>query len=236
MLRSRHLSPRSPTRAGSAGRIEDRHQPDDAGIAVVPFPRKALEGAALAGHLVEIAADILDGRDAGVEQRLVRRVPVREILDRVAAGRLLVFRQQVLDLRAVAMRAERGRERMIDARGVDADQLHLLLHQPFGRLLGKARRMAEIFLAVGIAAMPAGVDEDDVVGLDRGLGLLEIRRLDQLPLLLRDREHDAGAEEPFAARGRRPPCAPGIRWIGALTCVEMWKMVVILCVITPCLA
>ena len=30
--------------------------------------------------------------------------------------------------------------------------------------------------------------------------------------------------------------APGTRWIGAFRCVEVWKIVVILCVITPCLA
>ena len=29
---------------------------------------------------------------------------------------------------------------------------------------------------------------------------------------------------------------PGRRWIGAFTCVDVWKIVVILCVITPCLA
>ena len=80
----------------------------------MPFPREALEGAALAGDLVEVGADILDGRDAGGEQRLVRRIPLREILDRLASGRLLVFGQQILDLRAVAVRPERGRERMID--------------------------------------------------------------------------------------------------------------------------
>ena len=161
----------------------------------MPFPREALERAALAGQLVEIAADVLDGRDAGAEQHLVRGVPLREILDRVAAGRLLVFRQQILDLRAVAVRPERGRERMIDAGGVDADQLDLLLHQPLGRLLAQARRVAEIFLAVGIAPVPAGVDQHDVAGADFGLGLLQVRRLDQLPFLLRDRHHHAGAEE-----------------------------------------
>jgi len=31
-------------------------------------------------------------------------------------------------------------------------------------------------------------------------------------------------------------CFSGKRWIGAFTCVEVWKMVLILCVITPCLA
>ena len=61
--------------------------------------------------------------------------------------------------------------------------------------LAQARRVAEVFLAVGVALVPAGVDEDDVVGLHGGRGALEVGRLDQLPLALRDRQHDAGAEE-----------------------------------------
>ncbi len=105
-----------------AGRIEDRDQPDHAGVALVPFPGEALERAALAGDLVEIGADVLDGRNAGGEQRLVRRIPLGKILDRLAPGRLLVFGQQILDLRAVAMRTDRRGERMIDGRGVDTDE------------------------------------------------------------------------------------------------------------------
>ena len=158
--------------------------------------------------LVKIAADILDGRDAGREQRLVRRIPFREILDRLAPGRLLVFRQQIFDLRPVAVRAERGGERMIDARGVDADQLHLLLHQPLGGALAQARRVAEIFLAVGISAMPAGVDQHDVVGLDLRLGAFQIGRLDQLPFLLRDRDARRRCRRNVRAPGRRPPPCP----------------------------
>src|SRR3974390_1334216 len=55
--------------------------------------------------------------------------------------------------------------------------------------------MAEILLAIGVLAMPAGIDEHDVAGLDRGLDLFEIDRLDQLPFALRDRERDPAAEE-----------------------------------------
>ena len=43
--------------------------------------------------------------------------------------------------------------------------------------------------------MPAGVDEDDVAGLDLRFCAFQIGRLDQLPFLFRDREHDSGAEE-----------------------------------------
>src|SRR4030095_1309470 len=82
-----------------AGRIENRDQPDHAGIAFMPFPGEPLERAALARHLVEIGADVLDRRDAGSAPHLVRRVPLGKIIDRLAAGRLLVLREEILDLR-----------------------------------------------------------------------------------------------------------------------------------------
>ena len=178
-----------------AGRIEDRDQADHAGVALQPLPGEALQGEALAADLIEVAADILDGGDAGREQRAMRRVPLREVGDGFASGRFLVFRQQIFDLRAVAMRPERGGERMIDASRVDADQLHFLFDQPLRRGFAQARRVAEIFLAVGVFAVPAGIDQHDVVGLDLGRGLFQIGRLDQLPFALGDRERDAGAEE-----------------------------------------
>ena len=95
---------------------------------------------------------------------------------------------------------------MIDARRIDADHFDFLFDQPGRRAFAQARRIAEIFLAVGIFAVPAGIDEDDVAAFDLRLGALEIGRLDQLPFLLRYREHDSGAEEPverqFADRRR----------------------------------
>src|ERR1700692_3434454 len=128
----------------------------------MPFPRKALAPAALAAERINIAADILDGRNAGFEQRAVRRIPFREILDRLATGGFLVLGQQIFDLRTVAVGAKRRRQGMIDASGVDADEFDALFDQPLCGVLAQARRVAEIFLAVGIFAMPAGVDEDDV--------------------------------------------------------------------------
>ena len=67
--------------------------------------------------------------------------------------------------------------------------------------------MTEIFDAVAVTPMPAGDDHDDVVGLDRRTGGFKVGDGDELPLLLRDREHDAGAEEALkrdvADAGRR---------------------------------
>ena len=146
-------------------------------------------------EFVEIAADVFDGRNAGFEQRAVRRIPFREIANCLAAGRFLVFRQQIFDLRTVAVRAKRGRQRMVDAGGVDADHFDALLGEPRGGVFAQARRITEIFLAVGIAPVPAGVDENDIVTFDRRLGALQIGRLDELPFLFRDRHHDAGAKE-----------------------------------------
>ena len=191
------LAHRAALQAEFTAAVEHGDQPDDAGVAVPPLPGKALQGATLACQLVEIAAHILDRRDAGCEQRPMRRIPFRKIVDRLAAGRLAVFRDEIFDLRAVAVRTERGRQRMIDGRGVDADKLDALLHQPIRRALAQSGRMAEIFLAVGIFAMPAGRDQDDVAGLDVGLGAFEVGRLDQCPFALRDRDDDAGAEKPI---------------------------------------
>src|SRR5262249_22318285 len=102
------LRSRSRFQSITPRRVEDRDQADHAGIAFVPFPREALERAALAGDRLKVGADVLDRGNAGAEQDLVRRIPLGKVLDRLAAGRLLVLRQQVLDLRAVAMRPERG--------------------------------------------------------------------------------------------------------------------------------
>src|SRR3974377_2016678 len=84
---------------------------------------------------------------------------------------------------------------MINTSRVDTDQLHLFVDQPLRCRFAQSRRMAEILLAIGVLAMPAGIDEHDVAGLDRGLDLFEIDRLDQFPFALRDRERDPAAEE-----------------------------------------
>src|ERR1051326_4340999 len=181
--------------ASLAFRIEHGDEADHASVALVPFPWKALERDALAGELVDVASDILDGRNAGREQCPMRRIPVGEIGDRLAPGRLFVFRQQIFDLRAVAVRTERRRQRMIDARGVAADEFYAFLGEPFGSMSAQARRVAEIRLAVGIFSVPAGVDDDDVAAPDRRLGALQVGWLDQLPFLLRNRQHHAAAEE-----------------------------------------
>ena len=55
-----------------------------------------------------------------------------------------------------------------------------------GRRRAEAGALAEVALAVGVVAVPAGVDEDDVAGADLAGGL-EVGGLDQLPAALRRR-------------------------------------------------
>src|SRR6185437_8173630 len=55
--------------------------------------------------------------------------------------------------------------------------------------------MAEIVDAVAVAPMPAGYDYHDVIGFDGGHGVFKVGDRDEFPLLLRDRQHNAGAEE-----------------------------------------
>ena len=59
-------------------RIGDRHQADDAAVAAIPVPREEREGEALAGDLVDVAADILDAENAVLEQDAVHRLPFGE--------------------------------------------------------------------------------------------------------------------------------------------------------------
>src|SRR5262249_61267272 len=89
-----------------AFRIDDRDEADDAAVAAVPIPREEREGAALAGDLVEVAADILDAEDAVLEQLVVHRLPLREVIGPVAAaGPGVVFFLQMRQQRTVALRA-----------------------------------------------------------------------------------------------------------------------------------
>src|SRR5437016_2869465 len=79
-----------------------------AALAVRPAPRERKEGAALAGDLVDVAADILDAGDAVGHHDLVRRLPMREVLDDVAAGRGLVLVVEMGLRRPRAVRPEEG--------------------------------------------------------------------------------------------------------------------------------
>src|SRR4051794_35666301 len=48
--------------------VDHRHEANDAAVAAIPVPREEREGAALAGHGVEIAADVLDAENAVGEE------------------------------------------------------------------------------------------------------------------------------------------------------------------------
>src|SRR3990170_1529974 len=165
-----------------AARVENRHQPDDAGIALVPVPGEALKGAAFSAQGRDIAAHVFDGRNSPGENGLVRRIPLGEVLDRFAAGGPLVFGEEILDLRAVAMRPERGRQRMIDLGRIDAHEFHVLRREPFAGRLAQSGSMTEVLLAVGVLLVPAGVDDHDVPRQDLRRGFLEIGGFDRLPL------------------------------------------------------
>ena len=148
---------------------------------------------------VDVAADLLDRRDAGGGEGLVGGEPLREVLLGVPAGRRRVLDGEALHLRAAAMRAHRGRERDVDERRVDGHELRVLLDEPLGGVLGQARRLAEVLEPVGVLVMPAGHDDDDVAVLHGRGGGLEVGGRDDLPALLGDVEHGGVAEE--AVRG-----------------------------------
>src|SRR6185503_15542623 len=95
-------------------RVDHGDQADDAAVAAIPVPREECEGAAPAGDLVEVAADILDAEDAVLEQDAVHRLPLREVvLPVAAAGPLVIFFLEMWVQRPVALRTDRGGERMV---------------------------------------------------------------------------------------------------------------------------
>src|SRR6478609_9512041 len=98
--------------------------------------------------------------------------------------------------RAVALRPDRRGERMVVGLGVVADHLHLLLDEPFTGRGYETGRPAETVFAILVELVPAGVDDDDVARAhDLARGLLQILVCDLLPLLLRNGDDDARAEE-----------------------------------------
>src|SRR5438128_1404310 len=63
--------------------VEHGNDAQGAAFALRPTPGKGQERAALAGNLIDVAADILDAGNAVGHHDLVRRLPVRKILDDV---------------------------------------------------------------------------------------------------------------------------------------------------------
>src|SRR5262245_19445193 len=175
--------------------IEHRDDAQRAALAVGPAPREGKEGAALAGDLVDVAADVLDPGDAVGHHDLVRRLPVGEIVDDVAPGLGEIFVVEVRLRRPRPVRPEERAQRMVERLHVDADQLDLPLHQPFGGLLVEAGGVGEVVRVVAVLEMAPGIDHHDVVLADLRLGLVQVRGRDHAPLALGDRHGDAGAEK-----------------------------------------
>jgi hypothetical protein len=215
--------------------VDDGDQPDHAGIALHPLPRIGVKGASPSHHLGNIATHVLDGGNAGLEQRPVRRIPFGKIVDGIAAGGLLVFRQQKPDLWPIAMRPERSCERMIDRAAVDADELGVALDQPLRRLLAQAGRMAEIADAVRVMAMPSGDEQHNVAVSDRRVA----RARSSLPI----KSHFCfGMESTTPVPKKRSSdslptgVARWIKWIGALRWVDVCITVENRWAIAPCRA
>src|SRR5258705_1696566 len=187
----------SPSRLKSKAllRIEHCDHTQGATFAIRPAPREREERATLAGDLVDVAANVLDARDAVGHHDLVRGLPIREILDDVAAGGGLVLDFQEGLRGPMPVRPEECPERMIERLHVDADKLDAALDDPFRGLFVETGRIGVIVGVVAMLEMAAGVDHQNVVLADLRLGVLQILRRDHAPLALRDQHHDAGAEE-----------------------------------------
>src|SRR5260370_19060407 len=177
--------------------MDDGNQPNDAAVAPLPVPREQREGAAPAGDFVDIAADILDAKNAVIEQDLVYRLPIRKTLVPIAPARPgFVFLGEMRMQRAVALRTDGSGKRVIVRLRVVADHLPLFLDEPLPRRRHEARRATEIVLVVLVGLVPAGIDDHHVARTPRGAsGLFHIIIRDRLPFLFGNRDHDARAEE-----------------------------------------
>src|SRR5262245_40487607 len=159
-------------------RVERRHHAQRAALAVRPAPRERKARAPLAGELVDLAADVLDAGDAVGHHDLVRRFPVREVVDDVAAGLGKVFVIEVRLRGSGPVRPEERAERMVERLHVDADELHAAFDNPFRRLFVESRRIGVVVRIVAVVLVAAGVDHHDVVLLDFRLGVFQILRRD----------------------------------------------------------
>ena len=137
--------------------------------------------------------------------------------------------------RAVALRADGGGERMVVGLRVVADDLDLLLDEPIAGRRHEAGAFAEIFLAVvvylwcqPVLTMTTSPRAHRLAG-----GLLEIVVGDRFPLLLRDRHHDAGAEEMRQRHFVDERACPATTCAGASMCVVLCMRVVMRCDSTP---
>ena len=74
------------------------------------------------------------------------------------------------------MGGNRRAERVIERLRVGSDHFHLLGGEPLTGFLVEAGRIAVVLLVIAVILVPAGVDDDDVAGLDLGGRLLEIIR------------------------------------------------------------
>ena len=116
----------------------------------------------------------------------MHRLPGREIVLPIAAARpFLVFLGEMRGEWTVALRTDRGGERMIIGLRVVADDLYLFLDEPFARRRNEAGRAAEIVLAVLVELVPTGVDDNGVARAHGFAGrLFQVVVADRFPLFL----------------------------------------------------
>ena len=63
---------------------------------------------------------------------------------------------------------------MVHLGHIDGDEFTILLDQPFGSVLGKTGRFAEILNGVGVFMVPPGIDDNDIALLDSGSGRFKV--------------------------------------------------------------
>ena len=118
-----------------------------------------------------------------------------EIVAHVAAYFGFVFVDQSRLHWARPVRAKIGAQRMVERLNVDANQLDTFRDKPFGGLFVEARRIGVVIGIVAVFVVIAGIDHDDVAGLDRRSCRFEVFSGDHFPAFLGNGNDNAGSVE-----------------------------------------
>jgi hypothetical protein len=96
----------------------------------------------------------------------------------------------------VALRSDRRRQRMIVGLRIVADHFDLFFDEPFAGRRHKAGRIAEIVFAILVLVVPAGIYNHHIARPHKlACRFFQVIIGDRFPLLLRQRNNDAGAEK-----------------------------------------
>src|SRR5579859_566768 len=164
--------------AGFNTSLDDRDRAAQRRLAALEAPREAPERDLAVEHVVEAAAEVLDVHHVVREEQRVHDLVVVARPDLVEAAAQPFLRELGL---VGADAADDGVHRVVRAAGVDGDPAHAALEDPLGESARRSRMADEVARLVerrtvrpvlGVVAVIAGVNDEDVAALDAVAGVL----------------------------------------------------------------